>query len=337
MILSIETSCDDTSMAVTDIKKLKLLLNCKKTQEAFHSPHGGVVPELASRLHLDALCQQLEMVKPFFVQLKAIAVTTNPGLSITLLEGLNCAKALCVALKLPLIEVNHLKGHIYSLFIEKKARMPLTVLLISGGHTMLLEVQNFTDIHIVVTSYDDSFGESFDKVAKMLGLGYPGGPIVERLATHGDKNRFNFPVPLQNSGKIEFSYSGLKSAIRVQIETLKKQSGLKEQDKKDLCACFQKVAIRHLTLKCKQYFNKQLGANKVLKSHFAIVGGASANMKVREAFEKLGEDFGFSMSYASLPFCSDNAAMIGRAAVEQFRLGKFASLHKSTVATKAIF
>ncbi len=166
MILSIESSCDDSSIAITDIKTKKLIFHKKISQELQHSVYGGVVPELAARLHIEALPKILEETKEYFKELKAIAVTNSPGLSVTLMEGVTMAKALAISLDIPLIAVNHLKGHIYSLFIEKDEILPCTILLVSGGHTQIIEANSYEDMKIIASTMDDSFGESFDKVAK---------------------------------------------------------------------------------------------------------------------------------------------------------------------------
>lgn len=168
MILSIESSCDDSAIAITEISSCRLLFHKKISQEIEHSIYGGVVPELAARLHAETLPKILAECEPYFNDLKAVAVTSSPGLAVTLIEGVTMAKAIAIALDIPLIGVNHLVGHIYSLFIEKEAQFPLTVLLVSGGHTQVMEVKNLHDIKTVGKSMDDSFGESFDKVAKMM-------------------------------------------------------------------------------------------------------------------------------------------------------------------------
>lgn len=248
MILAIESSCDDSSIAITEIETKRLVYHKKISQELEHSVYGGVVPELASRLHAEALPKILEECQPYFSKLKAIAVTTAPGLNVTLVEGVTMAKALCLALKLPLIAVNHLKGHIYSLFIEKETFFPLTVLLVSGGHTQVIQVKSLEDMQMVATTMDDSFGESFDKVSKMMDLGYPGGPVIERLAREGDENRYPMPLPLSQSPLIAFSYSGLKNAVR--LVTLEAE----EKDYPDIAASFQKAAVGHLIQKLKKYF-----------------------------------------------------------------------------------
>ena len=218
MILSIESSCDDSSIAITEIATKKIIYHKKISQEEQHSCYGGVVPELASRLHAVALPEILKETKPYFDKLKAVAVTNQPGLGVTLLEGIAMAKTLAVLQDIPLIPVHHLKGHIYSLFIEKDVTLPLLILLISGGHTQVIRVESFERMEILATSMDDSVGESFDKCAKMMGLGYPGGPLIEALALKGDEDRFDLPVPLRNSPLIAFSLSGLKNAVRLKVE-----------------------------------------------------------------------------------------------------------------------
>ncbi len=309
MILSIESSCDDSSVAVTEIATRKLLFHRKISQDAEHSKYGGVVPELASRLHAVDLPKLLEEAKPYLDDIKAVAVTNEPGLSVTLLEGVAMAQALSIAKALPIIAVNHLKAHIYSLFIEKETRFPMLVLLISGGHTMVVDVQSFEKMEIVASTMDDSFGESFDKTAKMMGLGYPGGPIVEKLASKGDPDRFKMPIPLLHSPKIAFSYSGIKNAVRLLVE---QNSPLDEKTKADIAAAFQRAAIAHLLHKCKKIFER------LRPKDFAIVGGASANMAVREAFVELCGEYGSTLHLADLKYCSDNAAMVGRYALDAY-------------------
>ena len=317
MILSIESSCDDSSIAITEIATRKLLYHKKISQETEHACYGGVVPELASRLHAVALPRILEETKPYFNQLKAVAVTNQPGLGVTLLEGIAMAKTLAVLLDIPLIPVHHLKGHIYSLFIEKETKLPLLILLISGGHTMVLRVENFEKMEILATSMDDSVGESFDKTAKMMGLGYPGGPIIEQLAQKGDENRFDLPVPLRNSKLIAFSLSGLKNAVRLAVESLGGAEKMSRQDKCDLAASFQKVVKLHLLQKSKKIFKAE-----PIKD-FAIVGGASANLYIRSAYEKLCGEFGKTLHTVPLQYCSDNAAMIGRYAIDAYQRKQF--------------
>ena len=329
MILAIESSCDDSSISITQIETNKLIYHKKISQELQHSIYGGVVPELAARLHIEALPKILEECKEYFPFLKAIAVTNAPGLSVTLTEGVTMAKALVISLNLPLIAVNHLKGHIYSLFIEKDEILPMTVLLVSGGHTQIIEANSLNDMKVIASTMDDSFGESFDKVSKMLGLGYPGGPVVQEYALKGDMNRFDLPVPLSQSPKIEFSYSGLKNAVRMQIEKLENsEDGITQQDKYDLCASFQKTAVLHIMQKLKKLFKQKVPKN------FAIVGGASANIHLRTQLEELCKKSNTNLYLSELKYCSDNAAMIGRVAVEQYKQNDFITIENIDVQSR---
>jgi len=316
LILSIESSCDDSSIALTDIKSLKLIEHLKLSQELEHASYGGVVPELASRLHAKALPSLLKKLKPYFNNIKAVAVTTHPGLSVSLHEGVIMAKGVSSFLNVPIIGVNHLMGHIYSLFIEKEQQLPLLVLLVSGGHTQILEVNSCKEAKILATTIDDSVGEAYDKVAKMLNLGYPGGPIIEKLAKEGDEDRFDFPVPLQNSPQIAFSLSGLKNAVRLKIEELQ-NSGNLEQEINNIAASFQKAVLKHLLQKSKKIFKQNSIKN------FAIVGGVSANRYIKDGFSKLCKEFKKNILEVDLKYTADNAAMIGRWAIEAYKDKKF--------------
>ncbi|MDD2448245.1 MAG: tRNA (adenosine(37)-N6)-threonylcarbamoyltransferase complex transferase subunit TsaD [Sulfurimonas sp.] len=323
MILSIESSCDDSAIAITEIETKKLLFHKKISQEIEHSIYGGVVPELAARLHAEALPKILEQVKPYFEHLKAVAVTSTPGLAVTLVEGVTMAKAISIALDIPLISVNHLIGHIYSLFIEKETEFPLTVLLVSGGHTQVMQVESLDSIKTIAKSMDDSFGESFDKVAKMMNLGYPGGPIIEQMAKDGDRTRYNFTIPLSQSPLIAFSYSGLKNAVRVALQDAN------ESDYKDIAASFEHIATMHLVQKLKKYFK-----TKQPKT-FAIVGGASANLYLRGEIKKLLKPHGSKLLLSELKYCSDNAAMIGRVALEMYEKKIFTSQDELGISAKS--
>ena len=324
MILSIESSCDDSAIAITEIATCKLLFHKKISQELEHSVYGGVVPELASRLHAEALPRILELCRPYFCELKAVAVTTTPGLAVTLVEGVTMAKAISIALKIPIIGVNHLKGHIYSLFIEKETVFPLTVLLVSGGHTQVIEAKSFEDMKVVATTGDDSFGESFDKVAKMMDLGYPGGPEIEKLALDGDRKRYPFTIPLHQSPLIAFSYSGLKNAVRLAV-----LEGTKE-DYKDIAASFEYIAVAHLIQKLKKYFKTNP------PKQFAIVGGASANLYLREEIKTLLAPFSATLLLSELKYCSDNAAMIARVAVDMYNKKMFTPHEELQVSSRSV-
>ncbi len=323
MILSIESSCDDSAIAITDIKTKELIFHKKISQELEHSVYGGVVPELAARLHAEALPNILAECEVYFKDLKAVAVTSTPGLAVTLVEGVTMAKAVAVALDIPLIGVNHLVGHIYSLFIDKPTQFPLTVLLVSGGHTQVMQVKSLTEIETVAKSMDDSFGESFDKVAKMMGLGYPGGPLIEKLAKQGDRKKFNFTIPLSQSPLIAFSYSGLKNAVRLAIEKTPKE------EYKDVAASFEHIASAHLIQKLKKYFKT------TPVETFAIVGGASANLYLRSQIEELLKPHKAQLLLSELKWCSDNAAMIGRVAVEMYEKKMFSSIDELSSAPRS--
>ena len=325
MILSIESSCDDSSVAIIEIATKKLIYHKKISQEAEHSVYGGVVPELASRLHAVDLPRVLEGALKYIDRVKAVAVTNQPGLSVTLNEGLMMAKTIATVQSLPLIAVHHLKGHIYSLFIEKETTLPMLVLLISGGHTQIIKVESFERMEILATSMDDSVGESFDKCAKMMGLGYPGGPIIEELAREGDEDRFELPVPLRNSPLLAFSLSGLKNAVRLKILSLGGVENMTHRDRCDLSASFQKAVKLHLLQKSKKIFTKES-----IKD-FAIVGGASANIYLREAFEQLCKEFDKHLHTVEIRYCSDNAAMIGRYAIDAYERGEFTPVEELTV------
>lgn len=320
MILSIESSCDDSSIALTKISDCTLLYHKKISQDLAHSPYGGVVPEIASRMHANALPWILKDALAHFSQkeIKAIAITVRPGLSVTLLEGLMMAKTLAMELQIPIIGVNHLKGHIYSLFIEQeKASLPLSTLLVSGGHTQILETRAYDSMKLIAQSLDDSFGESFDKAAKMLGLAYPGGPQIEELAKKFDSTpSISFPIPLRNHSGIAFSFSGLKNALRLEVQ---------KQESKDsypqIAKAFQDSAIKHLLQQTERYFKRFSSP-----SLFGVVGGASANLTLRQELQSLCKKYKKTLLLAPLTFCADNAAMIGRYARECYLNADFDDL-----------
>jgi N6-L-threonylcarbamoyladenine synthase len=314
-------------LALTKIDTGKLVFHKKISQELAHSSYGGVVPELAARLHAAALPKILEEVSIYLKEIKAIAVTNEPGLSTSLLEGVMMVKALSIALGVPILPINHLKGHIYSLFIAQEERLPLGVLLVSGGHTQILDAKSYDDIKILASTLDDSFGESFDKTAKMLRLGYPGGSIIEEYAKLGQK-RFNFTIPMQKSKNIAFSYSGLKNQVRVAVQKL--GENILQQDMYDIAASFQDAAISHILKQCEKIFRQNAF------KEFAVVGGASANQTLREKMRDLCERFGTKLYLPPLEFCSDNAAMIGRAAIEAYKLKRFVSSNEIKINPKYV-
>ena len=326
MILAIESSCDDSSVAIMKASDFSLVHYEKISQEKEHAKYGGVVPELAARLHTAALPAVILRAKEHFKALKAIAVTNEPGLSVSLLPGIVAAKALAAALNLPLISVNHLVGHIYSLFLSEQIKLPLGVLLVSGGHTMILDISESGVISVLGATSDDSFGESFDKSAKMLGLGYPGGPQIQNLALKGDDRAYDFSLPLKGTKRLEYSFSGLKNQVRlaclelensripseIPSENSRIPSEIPSQQKANIAASFERVACLHIIDRLKLAFSSQKWAR------FGVVGGASANLRLRGMLENLCASYDCELLFAPLEYCSDNAAMIARAAVTKY-------------------
>ena len=320
LLLAIESSCDDSSIAIVSTKDLSCCFYETITQD--HSLYGGVVPELAARLHSQALVLMLKRAEGFLPRLAAIAVSSEPGLMPSLASGVALAKSLALGLNLPLISTNHLMGHIYSLVLEERFSFDSSwaILLVSGAHSMLLKSLGNGSFKKLCESLDDSFGESFDKVARMLYLGYPGGPLIEKLAKLGNENSFPFTVPLKREkNRLEYSFSGIKNQARLFAQKLEEE-GLLESKAPDLAASFQKVAAAHLLDK----LELALRANPFKK--LGIVGGASANLHLREKMQELCLKHDLSLHLAPLSFCSDNARMIARAALEQFWAKDFVSI-----------
>lgn len=318
LILGIESSCDDSSIALMDAKTYELVLYKKISQEKEHSEFGGVVPELAARLHTAALPNLALELKPYFKEIKAVAVTNEPGLSVSLIAGVSMAKALSISLNIPLIAINHLVGHIYSLFLDSDATFPLGILLVSGGHTMVLDIDSSNKISLLASTTDDSYGESFDKVAKMMNLGYPGGAILESYAKECIEDKYKFTVPLKGDKKrIEYSFSGLKNQVRLAVEEL--GVNISQKQISEIAFSFQKAATEHIMDKLKIVFANRKFIN------FGVVGGASANLTLRKELESLCVKYDTNLLYAPLKFCSDNAAMIVRVGVEKYKKGEFIS------------
>ena len=304
-ILGIESSCDDTAVAIWH--KGKILANITAGQE-IHREYGGVVPELASRAHqsniIPTLHKALFSAKITANEIDGIAVTQGPGLLGSLLVGLNTAKGLAISLNKPIVGVNHLQAHIAALFIdEPNPAFPLLVLLVSGGHTQLVLVKNFTDMEVVGTTLDDAAGEAFDKAAKLLGLPYPGGPQIEKFAENGNPQLFSFPkasVPGLN-----MSFSGIKTSLLyfLQKETAKTAS-FAADNLSDVCASYQHSIVEYLIEKTK----------KAIKIHkpatIGLAGGVSANRHLRNRWHLLAKDSGLHCLVPNFEYCTDNAAMI---------------------------
>lgn len=308
IILAIESSCDDTSAAV--LKNNAILSNLIAGQEV-HKLHGGVVPELASRAHLQNIVpvvdQALQKAKVDIKDVDAIAFTKGPGLLGSLVVGVSFAKSLALALNKPLIDVNHMHGHILAHFIddagESKPTFPFICMTVSGGHTQLVLVKSALEMEIVGTTIDDAAGEAFDKVAKLLGFPYPGGPLIDKLAKEGNPLKYKFTKPRVD--ELNYSFSGLKTAIMyfLNIEVQKNPDFI-EENKADLCASIQKIIIDILFIKLEKAV-KQYGVKDV-----AIAGGVSANSELRSRLKETGIEKGWNTFIPKFEYCTDNAAMI---------------------------
>ena len=326
IILGIESSCDDTSAAV--LRDEYLLSNVMASQEV-HRQYGGVIPELASRAHqqniLPVVSEALRRAEVTMDQVDAIAFTRGPGLLGSLLVGTSFTKGLAVATGKPIIEVNHLQGHILSHFVKVEGRdnrcpqFPFLCLTVSGGHTLLLKVNDYFDMERLGGTIDDAVGEAFDKCAKLMGLGYPGGPVVDRLAKEGDEKRFRFAKP--NIPGLDYSFSGIKTSILYFLrEQVASDPDFVEKNKADLCASFQKDLI-DILLKKLILAAKQTGIRQV-----AIAGGVSANSGLRSRIEAEGRGRGWTTFLPELRFTTDNAAMIAITGYYKYQAGQFAPL-----------
>ncbi len=304
IVLGIESSCDETSVAVVKNGR-EVLSNVIHSQIDIHKQFGGVVPEIASRNHVEAIStvtkEALEQANMQFEDIDVIACTYGPGLVGALLVGLSYGKALSFALQKPLVGVNHLQGHIAANYITfPELTPPFLCLVISGGHTHLIHIKDYTEFEILGKTRDDAIGEAFDKIARVIGLGYPGGPKVDALAKQGKQN---IELPKPHLEDLDFSFSGIKTAI---INLHHKNP---EINKADLCYSFEKLAAEILVENTKKASNK-LGISKI-----ALAGGVSANSYIREQFSKLGKEEGYTIYYPKLELCTDNAAMIASARV----------------------
>ena len=319
-ILAIESSCDETSVAIVKNGR-EVLSNVINSQIKIHEIYGGVVPEIASRCHVEVINQvtkeALKEANISFNQIDAVACSYGPGLVGALLVGVSYAKGLSFALNKPLIGVNHIEGHIAANYIaHNELKPPFLCLVISGGHTHLIHIKDYTKFDILGKTRDDAIGEAFDKVARVVGLGYPGGPKVDKLAKEGTPC---IDLPKTHFENLDFSFSGLKTAI---LNLYHKNP---EINKADLCASFEKVATEVLienTLKAA----KQLNINKI-----ALAGGVSANSYIRAEFLNLQKNGKMQIYYPELKLCTDNAAMVGAAAFYKYKQGKFENLKLNAV------
>lgn len=326
-ILAIESSCDETSASV--ISNGKVLNNVIASQSVHHK-YGGVVPELASRAHqkniVHIVNEAMVSAGMELQELDAIAFTKGPGLLGSLLVGVSFAKSLSLALNIPLIEVNHMQGHVLSHFIEDpKPSFPFLCLTVSGGHTQIILVKDYLKMEVIGETKDDAVGEAFDKAAKIMGLAYPGGPMIDKLAKTGNADAFTFPGTSMPS--YDFSFSGIKTAFMYFIrKEVSNNPAFIESRKHDICASIQKHLIQMLLEKL-EMASKDLGIKEV-----AIAGGVSANSGLREALKNLGERHGWRTFIPEFQYCTDNAAMVAMVAHHKYLNSIFADLNVSPLA-----
>jgi len=316
LVLGIETSCDETGVALYDAAAARLLGHAVHSQIDLHEAYGGVVPELASRDHVRRLVPLARAVlaradrRPG--DLGAVAYTEGPGLAGALLVGASFAHALSAALGVPAIGIHHLEGHLLSpLLSGRRPDFPFVALLVSGGHTQLMRVRNVGDYELLGETLDDAAGEAFDKTASLLGLGYPGGPALAALAEHGHPGRHSLPRPLIASGDLDFSFSGLKTAVML----LARGAGPNEQFRADVARAFEDAVVDVLVAKC------ALAMERTGLTQLVVAGGVGANQRLRAALDARGRAAGFDVLYPEPELCTDNGAMIALAAALRLEAG----------------
>ena len=321
IFLGIETSCDETAASVIQEKADgtgKILSNVVSSQIEEHKEFGGVVPELAARAHVEKIeliiKKALKESNTDLNNLDGIAATAGPGLIVCLTVGLNIGKAIAGTLGKPFLAINHLEGHALSPRINKKINFPYLLLLISGGHTQFLEVNGVNKYRRLGTTIDDALGEAFDKTAKLLGIEFPGGPMIEQWAKKGDKNYFTLPKPIFKRGGCNLSFAGLKTAV---LRTSKNLKGTKE--KYNLAASFQKTINEILYEKTKVAMQKFLTNKKNKENIFVIAGGVASNLSIRKNLSDLANEKKFITAFPPANLCSDNAAMIAWAGIERYK------------------
>ena len=327
VILGIESSCDETAAAV--VKNGIVLSNCIADQK-IHQNFGGVIPEAASREHqkniIPIVEEAIKIAKINKEQISAVAFTVGPGLLGSLLVGLSFAKSFASGLNIPIIEVNHMQAHVLAHFIkndknndlQKQPSFPFLCLTVSGGHTEIVLVKDYFDMTVIGKTGDDAAGEAFDKIAKTLGLPYPGGPLIDKLAQTGNPLSFHFPSP--NVSGYNFSFSGLKTAVLYLIrDELKKNNNFIKENLNDICASVQYTIVNILVNKLK-LVSKELNINEI-----AIAGGVSANSELRKSLLKTGEETGWNVYLPELAYCTDNAAMIASVGYLKFMKKDFTS------------
>lgn len=324
LVLGLETTCDETAAAIVRMRPRgggEILANEVMSQIAEHAAYGGVVPEIAARAHVDYLDhlirRALQVAGVELKDLDAIAAAAGPGLIGGVLVGLTTGKALALALRKPFIAVNHLEGHALTARLTDNIEFPYLLLLVSGGHTQLVAVRGVADYLRLGSTVDDALGEAFDKVAKMLGLAYPGGPKVEKRARTGDPQRFTFPRPMQGRAKPDFSFSGLKTAVRMETERM---APLTNTDIDDICASFQAAVVDVMVDRTRmglRAFRERCGAPTAL----VVAGGVAANSGIRGALQRYCGETGLRLVLPPLELCTDNGAMIAFAGIERLSFG----------------
>ncbi len=315
-VLGIETSCDETGVAIYD-GELGLMSHALYSQAHVHAEYGGVVPEIASRDHvrklLPLLDECLHAAECGRDDIDAVAYTAGPGLIGALLVGASAGRAIALALDVPAIAVHHMEGHLLAPLLEPDPpEFPFVALLVSGGHSMLVEVRKIGEYRVLGETLDDAAGEAFDKTAKLLGLGYPGGPVLARAAESGDPDKYRFPRPMTDRPGLEFSFSGLKTHTR----NLWKAHGGEENARADIAAGFQKAVVETMVIKCRRAMQQTRCGQLV------IAGGVGANRELRESLTRAGKKYGWNVSYPRIEFCTDNGAMIALAGYYRMLAGE---------------
>ncbi len=328
-VLGLETSCDETGIALYDSEK-GLLAHRVYSQIALHAEYGGVVPELASRDHVRKAQPLINEVMAeaglALSDLEGIAYTSGPGLVGALLVGACLGRSLAWALDIPALGVHHMEGHLLAPMLEDNPpEFPFIALLVSGGHTQLVQVDGIGRYSLLGESLDDAAGEAFDKAAKMMGLPYPGGPALSKLADSGDDSRFKFPRPMTDRPGLDFSFSGLKTFTRTTILACAVDGVLAEQDKADIAAGFQAAVVDTLAIKCKRTM-QQTGINRLI-----IAGGVGANKRLRDKLRQTAESLKGAVYYPRPELCTDNGAMIAYAGTQRLLAGERAELAVSVV------
>lgn len=319
-VLGIETSCDETGVAIYSTEQ-GLLAHALHSQIAVHQEYGGVVPELASRDHvrktLPLIDEVLSAASLTSRDIDGIAYTAGPGLVGALMVGATLARSLALGWSIPALGVHHMEGHLLAPMLEdNRPEFPFVALLVSGGHTQLVRVDGIGEYTLLGESLDDAAGEAFDKAAKMLGLPYPGGPQIARLAETGDSNRFDFPRPMVNRPGLDFSFSGLKTHTLTTVRSLEAQGELSEQDKADVARAFEEAVVSTLVIKCRRALAQE-NLNRLV-----MAGGVSANRNLRKQLADTLRKQGAEVFYPAPQFCTDNGAMIAYAGAQRLAAGQ---------------